>query len=162
MNQNSNSRCSCFCRPQIPAPPCINTDCRCDCQNRCDICDGTFIPSPPPMPPAAPARPPLPPVRPAAPPQNSSNAPAPRPVKKPDKQPAFTPLPAHTSTPSGGCGCGSTSSPLIPNKNGNNMPVGMAYVPWQKWGQTYSMEQGFSRGTLFPDLDLPFVMGRCR
>lgn len=159
MNQNSNSRCGCFCRPQIPTPPCINTDCRCDCHNRCDMCGGTFMPSPPPMPP-------LPPVRPAAPPNSSCNTPAPAPVKKPDKHPAppaFTSLPANvTPAPSGGCGCDSSSSPLIPNKNGDNMPIGMAYVPWQKWGQTYSMEQGFARGTLFPDLDLPFVMGRCR
>lgn len=41
-------------------------------------------------------------------------------------------------------------------------PVGMGYVPWQQWQQTYSLEQGLNRGTIFPDLDLPFVMGRCR
>ncbi len=40
-------------------------------------------------------------------------------------------------------------------------PVGMGYVPWQQWQQTYPLEQGFSRGTIFPDLDLPFAMGRC-
>lgn len=43
-----------------------------------------------------------------------------------------------------------------------NMPAAMAYVPWQQWRQTYPMEKGFSRGTIFPELDLPFVMGRCR
>ncbi len=41
-------------------------------------------------------------------------------------------------------------------------PVGMGYVPWQQWQQTYSLEQGFKRGTIFPDLDLTFKMGRCR
>lgn len=41
-------------------------------------------------------------------------------------------------------------------------PTGMGYVPWQQWQQTYSLERGFSRGTIFPELDLPFVMGRCR
>ena len=41
-------------------------------------------------------------------------------------------------------------------------PVGMGYVPWQQWQQTYSLEQGFKRGTIFPDLDLTFNMGRCR
>lgn len=44
----------------------------------------------------------------------------------------------------------------------SQMPVGMAYVPWQKWCQTYPIEQGFQRGTIFPELDLPFTMGRCR
>jgi len=42
------------------------------------------------------------------------------------------------------------------------MPIGMAYVPWQQWCQTYPMEQGFRQGTIFPELDLPFMMGRCR
>ena len=41
-------------------------------------------------------------------------------------------------------------------------PVGMGYVPWQQWQQTYSLEKGFQRGTIFPDLDLTFNMGRCR
>lgn len=41
-------------------------------------------------------------------------------------------------------------------------PVGMGYVPWQQWQQTYPIERGFRRGTIFPDLDLPFVMGRCQ
>ncbi len=41
-------------------------------------------------------------------------------------------------------------------------PVAMAYVPWQQWQQTYSLEKGFERGTIFPDLDLTFNMGRCR
>lgn len=39
-------------------------------------------------------------------------------------------------------------------------PVAMGYVPWQQWQQTYSLDQGLSRGTIFPELDLPFVMGR--
>lgn len=42
------------------------------------------------------------------------------------------------------------------------MPTAMGYVPWQQWGQTYPLEQGLNRGTIFPELDLPFVMGRCR
>lgn len=41
-------------------------------------------------------------------------------------------------------------------------PVGMGYIPWQQWQQTYSLEKGLNRGTIFPDLDLPFMMGRCR
>lgn len=41
-------------------------------------------------------------------------------------------------------------------------PVGMGYIPWQQWQQTYPLEQGIRRGTIFPDLDLPFTMGRCK
>lgn len=43
-----------------------------------------------------------------------------------------------------------------------NKPIAMAYVPWQQWRQTYPMDKALSRGTIFPELDLPFVMGRCR
>lgn len=42
------------------------------------------------------------------------------------------------------------------------LPLAMGYVPMQQWGQTYELSQGFQRGTIFPDLDLPFIMGRCR
>ena len=41
-------------------------------------------------------------------------------------------------------------------------PVGMGYVPVQMWGTTYPLARGFVRGTIFPTLDLPFAMGRCR
>ena len=36
------------------------------------------------------------------------------------------------------------------------MMLAMAYVPWQRWQETYPLEEGFRRGTIFPDLDLPF------
>ncbi|MCI9163748.1 MAG: spore coat associated protein CotJA [Lachnospiraceae bacterium] len=121
MSQSSNPRCSCFCRPQIPAPPCMNTDCK---------CNNVFTP-PPPMPPM------------------------------PQFQPPTLPVQPEKTAISGGCGCG-TQPPLMPNTNLNQMPIGMGYVPWQRWGQTYPIEQGFSRGTIFPELDFPFVMGRCR
>ena len=41
-------------------------------------------------------------------------------------------------------------------------PVGMGYVPMQMWETTYPLARGFVRGTIFPTLDLPFTMGRCR
>lgn len=44
----------------------------------------------------------------------------------------------------------------------SNFPVGMGYVPVQMWENPYPIERGFSRGTIFPSLDYPFVMGRCR
>lgn len=35
--------------------------------------------------------------------------------------------------------------------------LAMAYVEMQKWQELYEPEQGFSRGTIFTQLDLPFV-----
>jgi alkylhydroperoxidase/carboxymuconolactone decarboxylase family protein YurZ len=53
------------------------------------------------------------------------------------------------------------------NNNGNgsmtrfpkNTPLAMAYVPFQQWGETYGDDEALSRGTLFPELDLPFLKG---
>ena len=44
----------------------------------------------------------------------------------------------------------------------SEMSLAMAYVPMQRWTQTYTLSQGLERGTIFPELDLPFIMGRCR
>ncbi len=41
-------------------------------------------------------------------------------------------------------------------------PVGMAYVPWQRWGSIYEPCKGLRRGTIFPELDKPFERGACR
>jgi len=38
--------------------------------------------------------------------------------------------------------------------------VAMAYVPFQQWGETYEPAKGLERGTIFPDLDKPFLCGR--
>ncbi|MGN0159742.1 MAG: spore coat associated protein CotJA [Brotaphodocola sp.] len=56
---------------------------------------------------------------------------------------------------------GQTSCMTQPKDDFSNMPIGMGYVPWQRWGQVYSLKQGFDRGTIFPELDFPFTMGRC-
>lgn len=40
-----------------------------------------------------------------------------------------------------------------------NCPLAMAYTPMQKWRKLYSAEVALSRGTLFEELDKPF-MGR--
>lgn len=45
------------------------------------------------------------------------------------------------------------------NNNCDNMPIAMAYVPWQKWKSTYDPEKALERGTIFPELDLPFSGG---
>lgn len=39
----------------------------------------------------------------------------------------------------------------------DRMPIGMSYVPWQKWKDTYDSEIALERGTIFPELDLPFL-----
>jgi len=38
-------------------------------------------------------------------------------------------------------------------------PVTMAYVPFQHIGKTYSPEDGLNYGTIFPDLNKPFLGG---
>ena len=41
-----------------------------------------------------------------------------------------------------------------------NWPLAMAYVPWQQWCDLYDETKALERGTLFPDLDKPFLGGR--
>lgn len=43
----------------------------------------------------------------------------------------------------------------------DRFPIAMGYVPMQRWSQPSPLDEGFSRGTIFAELDLPFVMGRC-
>lgn len=40
-----------------------------------------------------------------------------------------------------------------------NQPISfaMAYVPYQSWNRTYEPIVGFERGTIFPELDKPFL-----
>ena len=46
----------------------------------------------------------------------------------------------------------------------DNFPVAMAYVPWQRWNTVYDLEKGLPIGTIFPELNKPFlgVRGGCR
>ncbi len=52
--------------------------------------------------------------------------------------------------------------PPRPNFGPPRYPIGMGYVPVQEWETPYPKEQGFRRGTIFPSLDYPFLMGRCK
>lgn len=36
------------------------------------------------------------------------------------------------------------------------LPLAMAYVPMQRWCGTYDPCRALQRGTIFPELDLPF------
>ena len=47
------------------------------------------------------------------------------------------------------CGCG-IKDPL------EDLPIAMAYVPWQRWRDLYDSNKGFHRGTIFRDLDKSF------
>ena len=38
-----------------------------------------------------------------------------------------------------------------------NMPIAMAYVPWQIWRDIYDAEKGFACGTIFQELNKPFL-----
>ncbi len=42
------------------------------------------------------------------------------------------------------------------------LPIAMSYVPFQQWKETYSLDKGLARGTIFPELDLPFKGGMKR
>lgn len=45
----------------------------------------------------------------------------------------------------------------------SDMPLAMAYIPWQAWGNLYEAEKGFHRGTIFEELDKPFRgIGGCQ
>ena len=41
----------------------------------------------------------------------------------------------------------------------DSCPLAMAYVPMQRWKNTYEPAEGWHRGTIFPELDLPFLGG---
>lgn len=45
---------------------------------------------------------------------------------------------------------------------GDPMVLAMAYVPPQKWQELYEPAEGFTRGTIFRQLDLPFKGGTDR
>lgn len=43
-------------------------------------------------------------------------------------------------------------------KHGHEKRVlAMAYVPWQIWGDLYDADKGFHCGTIFQELNLPFL-----
>lgn len=49
------------------------------------------------------------------------------------------------------------------NKNClNAFPLAMAYVPMQSWGELYSADTGICRGTIFSELDKPFLGRRIK
>ena len=63
---------------------------------------------------------------------------------------------------------GTNPMPYPPNTGGfdarplGTLPIAMAYVPMQQWKDTYPPSEALTRGTLFPELDLPFEGYRTR
>lgn len=43
----------------------------------------------------------------------------------------------------------------------SDMAIAMAYVPWQVWRNLYDMDKALKVGTVFEDLDKPFLGRRC-
>ena len=39
----------------------------------------------------------------------------------------------------------------------NDKALAMAYVPWQAWRDIYEVERALDRGTIFCELDKPFL-----
>ena len=64
-----------------------------------------------------------------------------------------------TNTPSSAplCGCQMEGCPDTTDHFPENMPVAMAYVPWQKWKDLYEPCKALECGTLFSKLDKPFL-----
>ena len=46
-----------------------------------------------------------------------------------------------------------TDIPSIPSQT----PLGMAYVPFQSWGEVYDADRALPIGTIFQELDYPFL-----
>ena len=59
------------------------------------------------------------------------------------------------------CNASNRSYPVCPgtyvSDMGPDFTIAMAYVPWQQFGALYEPEKGFMAGTIFPDLDKPFL-----
>ena len=78
--------------------------------------------------------------------------------RRPMPSPSMTPQPA-AAYPARTDGC-----PCTGNDPLSHFSPAMAYVPWQKWQNIYDTCKGFHSGTIFQDLDKPFLWkgGRCR
>ncbi|KIR03911.1 hypothetical protein P261_02726 [Lachnospiraceae bacterium TWA4] len=56
----------------------------------------------------------------------------------------------------------SNQNQSTPPPNSNDWVVAMAYVPWQTYTETFDLSRGFQTGTIFPELNKPFMAaGRC-
>ncbi len=81
-----------------------------------------------------------------------------------------TVTPAPFNTPCDSCGTGVTGGIIIGQQYGDacdketvlqGLPIAMAYVPWQNYGNIYPLQQALQNGTMFRELDLEFAGRRC-
>lgn len=49
------------------------------------------------------------------------------------------------------------SCPIEASYDLRNMPLGMAYVPWQHFHTVYDVDKALGCGTIFPELYKPFL-----
>jgi len=43
-----------------------------------------------------------------------------------------------------------------------DMTIAMAYVPWQRFKMYENLEEAYCNGTVFPELNKPFLGRRCK
>lgn len=48
-------------------------------------------------------------------------------------------------------GCDKGNAPI------DKMSPGMGYIPWQEWTDIYDFDKAFQRGTIFEELDKPYI-----
>jgi len=61
------------------------------------------------------------------------------------------------------CDCGMKDRKCVVNAMHATecMPLGMAYIPYQEFESLYEWDTAFCQGTLFADLDKPFLVTDC-
>lgn len=69
------------------------------------------------------------------------------------------PSPYVCGTGNAACGCVGADTPRTAEEQCAAMVVAMAYVPWQQLDTVYEPENGYPRGTIFPELDKPLMVG---
>ena len=56
----------------------------------------------------------------------------------------------------GQCGC-QQERPAQWDCRADEFPIAMAYVPWQKWKDIYEPSRALNVGSIFAELDKPFM-----
>lgn len=49
------------------------------------------------------------------------------------------------------------AAPTTNNESLANLPIAMAYVPFQQWKETFPLDGALAKGTIFPELYKPFL-----
>ena len=81
--------------------------------------------------------------------------------------PCPPPCPKEPTCPAPTCDNGvslsdSNCSLAARNDSMRGMALAIPYVPWQQMKQTYDPDRALQTGTIFANLDLPFLPVRCR